>query len=121
MIFSAGVLTACYKPQPAPPAEPVPATPTAPTVVVQSPPAVVVEDDFVYYPDYEVYYSTNRHLFFYMDGGAWVTRPTFPGVSVDVLLASHAEPMNFHDSPANHHAEVTQRFPHAPQPNRRGP
>jgi hypothetical protein len=75
------------------------------------PPAVVLQDDYVYYPDYEVYYSGSRHQYFYMDGGAFVSRPAPRGVSVDVLFASPSVRMNFHDSPANHHAEIVRQYP----------
>jgi hypothetical protein len=74
-------------------------------------PAMVVQDDYVYYPDYEVYYSGSRHQYFYMDGGAFVSRPAPRGVSVDVLFASPSVRMNFHDSPANHHAEIVRQYP----------
>jgi hypothetical protein len=72
---------------------------------------VVVEDDYVYYPNYQVYYSSSRHQYAYMEGGAWVSRPAPRGVSVDVLLASPSVRMDFHDSPANHHAEVVRQYP----------
>src|SRR5271170_4150653 len=61
---------------------------------------VVVEDDYVYYPNYGVYYSSSRHQYAYLEGGAWVSRPAPRGVSVDVLLASPSVRMDFHDSPA---------------------
>jgi hypothetical protein len=77
--------------------------------MVESP--VVVEDDYVYYPDYEVYYSGSRRQYFYMDGGAFVSRPAPRGVSVDVLFASPSVRMNFHDSPAFHHAEIVRQYP----------
>jgi hypothetical protein len=76
---------------------------------------VVVEDDYVYYPDYGVYYNSSRHEYAYMDGGAWVSRPAPRGVSVDVLFASPSVRMNFHDSPAFHHAEISRQYPgHSP-------
>jgi hypothetical protein len=81
---------------------------------VQSPPAqttVVVQDDYVYYPGYEVYYSRTRHQYFYPEGGVWVSRPAPRGVSVDVLLASPSVVVDFHDSPASHHAEMVQKYP----------
>ena len=74
-------------------------------------PAVVVVDDYVYYPDYEIYYSSSRRQYAYLEGGAWVSRPAPRGVSVDVLVASPSVRMDFHDSPANHHAEVIQKYP----------
>jgi len=83
--------------------------------VYVAPPVVVVEDDYIYYPDYEVYYSSSRHQYAYLDGGAWVSRPAPRGVSVNVLLASPSVRMNFHDSPANHHAEIAREYPgHSP-------
>jgi hypothetical protein len=73
--------------------------------------AVVVQDDYVYYPGYEVYYSNSRHQYAYLEGGAWVSRPAPRGVSVDVLLASPSVRMDFHDSPAHHHTEIVQKYP----------
>ena len=72
---------------------------------------VVVQDDYVYYPDYEVYYSSSRRQYAYREGNAWVARPSPRGVSVDMLLASPSVRMDFHDSPANHHAAVVQQYP----------
>jgi len=79
--------------------------------VYMAPPVVVVQDDYVYYPDYEIYYSSSRHQYAYLEGGAWVSRPAPRGVSVDVLLRSPSVKMDFHDSPANHHAEVVKQYP----------
>ena len=71
----------------------------------------VVEDDYVYYPNYECYYSESRHQFAYRDGRNWVSRPAPRDVSVEVLRASPSVRMNFHDSPARHHATVTRQYP----------
>jgi hypothetical protein len=79
--------------------------------VYVAPPVVVVQDDYVYYPDYEIYYSSSRHQYAYLEGGAWVSRPAPRGVSVNVLMASPSVRMNFHDSPANHHAAVIKQYP----------
>ena len=73
--------------------------------------AIVVQDDYVYYPSYEVYYSVSRHQYAYPEGGRWVSRPAPRGVSADVLRASPSVRMDFHDSPANHHAAVVQKYP----------
>ena len=72
---------------------------------------VVMQDDYVYYPGYDLYYSSNRRQYVYQDGGAWVSRPTPRGVSVDVLFASPSVRMDFHDSPERHHAEVVKQYP----------
>ena len=69
------------------------------------------EDDYVYYPEYECYYSASRHQYAYREGNAWVGRPAPRAVSVNVLQASPSVKMDFHDSPANHHAAVAQQYP----------
>ena len=71
----------------------------------------VAQDDYVYYPGYEVYYSSSRRQYAYLEGGAWVSRPAPRGVSVNVLLASPSVRMDFHDSPAHHHAVMVQKYP----------
>ena len=73
--------------------------------------AFAVQDDYVYYPNYECYYSVSRHQYAYREGSAWVARPAPRGVSVDVLLASPSVRMGFHDSPAQHHAAVVKQYP----------
>lgn len=73
--------------------------------------AVVLQDDYVYYPGYQVYYSSNRRQYTYHEGRSWVTRATPPHVSVDVLRAAPSVPMAFHDFPAPHHATVAREYP----------
>lgn len=73
--------------------------------------STVVQDDYVYYPNYECYYSVSRHQYAYREGNAWVSRPAPRGVSVNILLASPSVKMSFHDSPANHHADVVKQYP----------
>jgi hypothetical protein len=85
-------------------------------VYVQPTPAyvqteIVVQDDYVYYPSYQVYYSANRHQYIYLEGSAWVTRPTPPRVSAQVLFSAPSVRLEFHDSPAVHHATVVQQYP----------
>jgi hypothetical protein len=83
----------------------------APPVVEVGGPVFVAQDDYVYYPGYDVYYSSYRHQYAYLDGGVWVSRPQPMGVSLNVLLASPSVRMDFHDSPANHHAAIAQQYP----------
>jgi len=71
----------------------------------------LVQDDYVYYPSYECYYSVSRHQYAYREGNAWVARPAPRGVTVNVLLASPSVKMNFHDAPERHHAAVVQQYP----------
>ena len=72
---------------------------------------VVVQDEYVYYPGYQIYYSSNRRQYVYQDGRSWVSRPAPPRVSVDVLFASPSVRLDFHDSPAIHHAAVVRQYP----------
>ena len=72
---------------------------------------VVVQDDYVYYPSYQVYYSSYRHQYIYLDGRSWVSRPAPPRVSVDVLFRSPSVRLDFHDSPSVHHSQVIRQYP----------
>lgn len=112
MALMVGLLFGC---KPAAPPPPAAAPPAAPTPVVAEAP-VVVPDDYVYYPDYEVYYNPGTHLFWYPQGGAWVSGPVAPGFSADVVLGSPSVRMDFHDSPANHHADVARQYPRGWRP-----
>jgi hypothetical protein len=105
-----GTLTGCVVDQPRQRSvyEAPPTMYVAPPVVETT---VVVQDDYIYYPHYQVYYSSSRHQYAYLEGGAWVSRPAPRGVSVNVLIASPSVRMNFHDSPANHHAEIVRQYP----------
>jgi hypothetical protein len=81
--------------------------------VYVQPPSVQVEvqDDYVYYPSYQVYYSNRRREYVYPEGRAWVSRPAPPHVSVDVLLASPSVRLGFHDHPSAHHEAIVQQYP----------
>jgi hypothetical protein len=81
----------------------------APPVYVEQ--AVVVQDDYVYYPSYQVYYSSSHHNYIYLEGRSWVTRPSPPRVSVDVLFRSPSVRVDFHDSPSAHHSRVVRQYP----------
>jgi hypothetical protein len=89
---------------------------------VQVETAIIVQDDYVYYPGYQVYYSRNQRQYIYREGPSWVSRPAPPHVSVDVLFASPSVRLDFHDSPARHHATVVRQYPQhwAPPGSSRG-
>jgi len=72
---------------------------------------VVISEDYVYYPNYGVYYNSHRHQYHYLKDNVWVTQPAPEGVSAEVLLASPSVNMEFHDSPEKHHAEMLKRYP----------
>jgi len=82
---------------------------------------VAAQDDYVYYPDYQVYYSGHRRQFVYLDGHKWVSRSAPPRVSADALFGSQAVRVDFHDAPGNHHAQIVKQYPKhwaPPQVNR---
>jgi hypothetical protein len=79
--------------------------------VVEAPYAFAAQDDYVYYPEYECYYSASRHQYSYRKGNVWVARATPPAVSEAVLRTSSAVRMDFHDPPATHHAAVVRQYP----------
>ena len=81
----------------------------APTLQVET--GIVVQDDYVYYPGYQVYYSNQRHQYIYLEGRAWVARPAPPRVSVDVLFSSPSVRLDFHDAPSIHHSAVVRQYP----------
>lgn len=80
-----------------------------PSVYVQG--GAVLQDDYVYYPGYQVYYSSTRRQYVYRDGRSWVSRPAPPRVSVDVLFASPSVRLDFHDHPSRHHTTVARQYP----------
>jgi hypothetical protein len=49
---------------------------------------VVYEDDYDYYPGYEVYYARNRREYIYRDGNRWVRSTTYPRANSQVLFSS---------------------------------
>jgi hypothetical protein len=78
---------------------------------VQVEAGIMVHDDYVYYPGYQVYYSSYRRQYIYLEGRSWVTRPAPPRVSADILFASPSVRLDFHDAPAAHHTMVVQTYP----------
>jgi hypothetical protein len=117
-IITAGValvMVGCTKQQsyqPVSAGDPVPPQVSNPVPPQVSAPVVVDDDDYVYYPQYEVYYSNRRHLYGYQEGGAWFWRPAPPRVEVNVLFASPSVHMDFRDSPERHHTVVIRNYPH---------
>jgi hypothetical protein len=83
----------------------------APTVVETPAPAAEVQDNYVYYPSYGIYYNSGRHQYASLQGTAWVSEPAPRGIAVAELQASPSVKMDFHDAPANHHAETVRQYP----------
>jgi hypothetical protein len=80
-----------------------------PSVYVES--GVVAQPEYVYYPGYQVYYSSNTRQYVYLEGHSWVSRPAPPRVSTEVFFASPSVRLAFHDSPSIHHATVVRQYP----------
>jgi len=72
---------------------------------------VSYQDDYDYYPGYEVYYSRNRREYVYRDGNQWVRRSEPRGIPASVLLSTPSVRVDFHDSPEQHHAAVVRSYP----------
>lgn len=72
---------------------------------------VVYEDDYDYYPGYEVYYARTRREYVYRDGDRWVRSTTYPRANSQILLSSPSVRVEFRDSPERHHDSVTRRYP----------
>ena len=77
----------------------------------ESPVVADAQDSYVYYPGYGIYFNAHRHLYYYLNNGAWVNTPAPAGVTVEVLGRSPSVPMEFHDAPAAHHADMARRYP----------
>lgn len=74
--------------------------------------AVFIEqEDYVYYPRYQMYYGSRSHQYYYQDGSAWVSRSEPRGVTASVLISAPSVTMEFHDRPALHHAQIIQTYP----------
>ena len=97
----------------APVAPTAPAAPLAPPVALAPSTAAPVEipDDYVYYPNYGVYYNPHQHLYHYLKGDAWVTGPAPEGISEKAFQTSPWVKMDFHDAPARHHAAILKKYP----------
>jgi hypothetical protein len=78
---------------------------------VQAQVVVTYQDDYDYYPDYEIYYSRNRREYVYRDGGSWIRRSQPQGITLDVLLATPSVRVDFHDEPEHHHDRVVKTYP----------
>lgn len=78
---------------------------------VEVQPAMVFEDDYDYYPAYEVYYSRNRGEYVYFDRNRWIRSSEPRIVSRHVLVATPSVRMDFRDSPERHHNSVVRSYP----------
>jgi len=70
-----------------------------------------VQDEYVYYPGYQVYYGSHTHQYYYPEGRSWVSRAAPPHVSAEILLAAPSVRLDFRDHPSVHHAAVVRQYP----------
>lgn len=85
-----------------------------------SPPVYYEQDDYVYYPQYGVYYGNHAHQYYYREGRSWVARPAPRDLSVEVIIASPSVPLEFHDRPSAHHSQVSRTYPKNWKPEKSG-
>ena len=74
-------------------------------------PVFIEQDDYVYYPQYGMYYGSRSHRYYRHEGHAWVAAPAPRGVAVNVLVSSPSVNVEFHDSPSAHHNQVIKTYP----------
>ena len=80
-----------------------------PPVVVHAP--VMVQEEYVYYPSHQVYYSSRSRQYSYQDGRSWVSRSAPAHVSVEMLFRSPSVRVPLQGQPSHHHATVVQKYP----------
>ena len=85
--------------------------------VMPSVPVFIEQDDYVYYPQYGMYYGSRSHRYYRYEGGSWVAAPSPRGVAVNVLVSSPSVNVEFHDSPSAHHNQVIKTYPRNWQPS----
>ena len=79
-------------------------------------PVVPVSYAYVYYPDAEVYYEPQHHVYYWADGGTWRSGPRVPATFV---LRSSVRVNLDSPEPYRHHAEVRKQHPRHPAEQQR--
>lgn len=74
-------------------------------------PMVMAPDNYIYYPNYGVYYNQQNRRYYYQNGNVWFNQPQPYGVSTLTLQTSPHVNMNWHDSPERHHGEMQRQYP----------
>lgn len=77
-------------------------------VYASSGPAPVWDEDYVYYPGYETYYSRNHNFYYYRDHDRWVRNANPPRQWANNAPSVHVD---FRDAPDRHHADVVKHYP----------
>jgi hypothetical protein len=87
-------------------------------------PAVNASYSYEYYPDAEVYFEPQSHVYYWSEGGAWRSGARVPQ---NIVLRSSVKVDLDSPEPSKHHDEVKAKYPrqkqaeeHAPQPQDHG-
>ena len=72
---------------------------------------------YVYYPDAEVYYQPQRHVYYWSEGGAWRSGARVPQ---NIVLRSSVRVDLDSPEPYRHHDEVRAKYPRQRQEEEHG-
>ena len=70
-----------------------------------------VQPAYVYYPDYELYYSRNYEQYVFHHNHGWRHQTRAPAAIAGQLASARSVPVNFDDDPSRHHAEISRLYP----------
>lgn len=73
---------------------------------------------YEYYPDVEVYFEPQRHVYYWSEGGAWRSGARVPQ---NVVLRSSVRVDLDSPEPSKHHDEVKAKYPRQKQEEERAP
>ncbi len=65
-------------------------------------------NNFVYYPEHEVYYNPGSSRYSWVEDGSWVTSQAPRDIPAQRVLASRAMSIDGYESPSQHYAEYVQ-------------
>jgi hypothetical protein len=66
--------------------------------------------DYDYYPESEVYYSGDRHMYYYNSGGSWVAAATLPP-TINLSVGAPVRIREGNEQPYVLHEEHLKRYP----------
>lgn len=72
-------------------------------------PARQAGSEYLYYPQYDVYFNQNTNEFISVENGRWVSRDAPRHVSTAQVLRSRAVTMERYDSPAHHRSMMARQ------------
>ena len=79
-------------------------------------PAVSASYSYVYYPDAEVYFAPESHVYYWSEGGSWRSGERVPQ---NIVLRSHVTVNLDSPEPYRHHDEVRAKYPRQRQEEER--